>query len=56
MYIQYSTVQCYRVLVSLEVGAGMRGTARPVVEGGDGAGRACEVLETPGGGEQSGGT
>ena len=42
---------CYRVLVFLEVGAGVGGTAGPVVEGGDGARGPCEVLQAPGGRE-----
>ena len=43
------------VLVGLQVCAGVGGAARPVVEGGDGPGRAGEVLQTAGGGQSLGG-
>ena len=36
----------HRVLVRLKVSAGVGGTARPVVEGGDGPRGSGEVLET----------
>ena len=53
--VLYCTVLCHRVLVGLEVCAGVGGAALPVVEGGDGPGWSSEVLQTAGGGQSLGG-
>ena len=41
-----------RVVLGLQVGAGLRSAACPVVEGGDSAGGACEELQASSGGQQ----
>ena len=41
----------HRVLLRLEVSAGVDSAARPVVEGGDGARGSSQVLKTPRGGQ-----